>query len=418
MSAASSDVEAFTLLSLALAFIIVRIYVRWDLVGPKHFQLDDYLMPLAGLAFTGETIAAYLVVAQFDGLTNSYMTPEERAALDPKSKEYYDRIWGSKIQVIGWSLYVMVLWLVKFSLAGFYSRLTTGLMQFQSRVHIAYALLAVTYLATALSLILSCQPMRKFWQINPDPGNKCQPTISKVYVAVALTFDISTDLFLLSIPLPLLWRVNISMKRKISLMALFSGGVFVIAAGMIRAIVILTSGPDGAVSGSKWACRETFVSIVLSNLPIISPLIRTCANKIGLSVLFSSTGRPSRSHPLSSKRDTGHELRKRSEHSHPLSIPGTTAWDSDEHILAQQDGINTNSESSTYRNKHHGQRQSEENGFPKQITVVQETVIRNDPMTDQSIPSPGARDGEERHRSNSFSNFNSTITSGLPQHRW
>lgn len=44
-------------------------------------------------------------------------------------------------------------------------------MQFQTRVRIAYVLLAVTYLATGLTIVLSCQPMHKFWQINPDPGS-------------------------------------------------------------------------------------------------------------------------------------------------------------------------------------------------------------------------------------------------------
>lgn len=71
-----------------------------------------------------ETVAAYLVGAKFGGLTNSYMTPEERAELDPNSKEYYDRVWGSKIQVIGWSFYVFILWTIKFCLAFFYARLT------------------------------------------------------------------------------------------------------------------------------------------------------------------------------------------------------------------------------------------------------------------------------------------------------
>jgi hypothetical protein len=50
----AGNVEAWTLLSLALAIIILRISVRWKLVGPLNFQLDDYLMPLAGVCcFTG-----------------------------------------------------------------------------------------------------------------------------------------------------------------------------------------------------------------------------------------------------------------------------------------------------------------------------------------------------------------------------
>jgi hypothetical protein len=67
---------------------------------------------------------AYTVGALFQGLTNSYMTNEERASLSPDSVEYYNRQWGSKIQVAGWSLYVFNLWVVKSCFAIFFSRLT------------------------------------------------------------------------------------------------------------------------------------------------------------------------------------------------------------------------------------------------------------------------------------------------------
>ncbi|KAL2847618.1 hypothetical protein BJX68DRAFT_268014 [Aspergillus pseudodeflectus] len=301
--------ESWTLLALALALILLRIYVRWTQTGPGNFQLDDYLMPLAGAVFAVEVSLAYLVGAKYQGLTNSYMTDEQRAAIDPSSREYYNRVWGSKIQVAGWSLYAMVLWLVKFSLAVFYSRLTTGLNHLPSRVRIAYLLLGVSYLAVALTIILSCQPMHRFWQISPDPGNICQPACSKVYVLVVMIPNVLTDIYLMSIPLPLLWTVRIGIRRKVTLMALFSGAVFVIMAAIIRAVTILTAGADGAVSGSKWACRESFVSIIVSNLPIVQPLIRRGASKIGLSGLFSNSGGPSDYQgPSGRRRGESHQL--------------------------------------------------------------------------------------------------------------
>uniref|UniRef100_A0A093XC20 Rhodopsin domain-containing protein n=1 Tax=Talaromyces marneffei PM1 TaxID=1077442 RepID=A0A093XC20_TALMA len=329
MLATSRDIEAFVLLACAL---------------------HDYLMLLTGALFISETTLAYLVVANYDGLTNSYMTSEERAVLDPNSTEYYKRVSGSKIQVLGWSL--------------------TGLMQFDTRVRVAYIFLGVVYLATALSILLSCQPMHKFWQINPDPG------ISKVYILVGVVLNVFTDAFLLCIPLPLLWKVEIGLKRKISLMILFSGGIFIIAASIIRAAMVLSSGPDGAVQGSKWACRETFVSIAIANLPIIFPLIRTCANKIGLSALFSSSGRPSNSHPLSSKRASGRELPSRStKRHHPLSIPGSTEWDTEENIL-----VNTNHAHASINALENGSMKSGDNdkpnrgaGIMKEVTIVQES---------------------------------------------
>ncbi|RAL03259.1 uncharacterized protein BO80DRAFT_471038 [Aspergillus ibericus CBS 121593] len=346
---ANADTEAFTLLALGLLFIIVRVYVRWSQVGsPLNFAVDDYLMPLAGLVFTGETVAAHLVRSQFDGLTNSYMTDEQRAAVHPTSREYYNRVWGSKIQVIGWSLYAMILWLIKFCVAIYYSRLTTGLNHLPTRVRFAYILLGVTYLTVALTIILGCQPMRKNWQIYPNPGNICQPTNSTLSVLVVVIPNVITDLYLMSIPLPLLWAVKIPTRQKITLLGLFSSAAFIIMAGIIRAVTIMTSGPNGAVSGSQWACRETFVSIIVSNLPIIQPLIRRGAGMVGLSGLFSSRGQNSsykfrgESVPLGSRvtqTGTGTEMGKKSRTRTRVSVSmhdrgtGHGGWGSDEEGL-------------------------------------------------------------------------------------
>ena len=50
--AATDDftIEAFTLLALAIVTIAVRVVARCLTVGVKNFQLDDYLMPVAGVS--------------------------------------------------------------------------------------------------------------------------------------------------------------------------------------------------------------------------------------------------------------------------------------------------------------------------------------------------------------------------------
>jgi hypothetical protein len=113
-------------------------------VGFRQLQLDDYLMPVAGVSqaptlfFLGRSqhrltkqilaiidlVAAIYVVSAAHGLTNSYMTEEQRATLDPNSQEYADRVLGSKIQVFGWTFYTASLWCIKACVAVFYSRLT------------------------------------------------------------------------------------------------------------------------------------------------------------------------------------------------------------------------------------------------------------------------------------------------------
>ncbi|KXX80211.1 hypothetical protein MMYC01_204231 [Madurella mycetomatis] len=328
----AENIEAFTLLSLVVVIIALRVFVRWRNVGLRGLRLDDYLMPVAGILCIIDLIAAIYVVTKANGLTNSYMTDEQRASLSPDSQEYADRVLGSKIQVFGWTLYAASLWCIKVCVAVFYSRLTTKLAHLQIRVYVAYAFIGITWIVTTALLLFGCRPMSKYWQINPDPGI-CQPTNSKLYVLSVLIPDVFTDLYLLSIPLPLLWVINISLKKKLGLTALFSGVVFVIMAAIIRGVVILTSGPEGAVTGSEWAIREEFVSIVVSNMPILQSPIRAFCNKIGLGVLFSTQD----TNPTPFEGRTigggggGYPLRG------PKKNPNDTAaaWDSDERILCE-----------------------------------------------------------------------------------
>jgi hypothetical protein len=96
------------------------------------------------------------------------------------------------------------------------------------------------------------------------------------------------------------------------------------------------------VSGSEWAIREEFVSIVVSNLPILQGPIRTFCNKVGLGVLFST--HDTRSTPFEGRTIGGgggggsYPLRSHRSDKNKLSNGVTTAWDSDEQILGGDGG--------------------------------------------------------------------------------
>ena len=111
------------------------------------------------LLFTAEVVAAYLVGANFGGLTNSYMTAEERANLDVNSEEHYNRVMGSKVQVIGWSLYAAILWCLKVCVTALYGRLTYE-----------------TPTLTVVNSLLTCN--RQNWHLSPGDSRTagiCHP---------------------------------------------------------------------------------------------------------------------------------------------------------------------------------------------------------------------------------------------------
>ncbi|KAA8894764.1 hypothetical protein FN846DRAFT_900823 [Sphaerosporella brunnea] len=272
--------EAFALLGIAMFVMGLRTFARWSSVGIRNFAFDDYLMLFAGCVYGLDTAAAYMAETQFLGLANNNMNEAYRRGLRPQGLEWALRVHGSKTQLVGWNLYVLVLWSLKLCMAVFYSRLTEGLF-LNVRINIAYGAIGVTYVATVLSLLFGCYPLRKNWQIYPNPGNHCQPAISKVNLYVTVVLNVITDMYLLSIPLPLLWSLsNLTRRRKLLLIVMFSGGIFIMIAGILRCALILSNELIGPSSAATWALREIFVAVIVGNVPMIYPLFLRTFNKL------------------------------------------------------------------------------------------------------------------------------------------
>ncbi|KAK6850367.1 hypothetical protein PG987_000001, partial [Apiospora arundinis] len=206
-------IEAFALLGIGLAVIGLRTYWRLSTVGIRNLKADDYLMLLAAVVYSAETYLAYSVGKLWHGLANNGMTDDERRLLDPSSEEYRLRVGGSKTQIAGWSTYTFLLWVLKAAMCTFYIRLTAA-----------------------------CAPTGSYFMditTNQD-ADFCQPAISKVDIFVTVVLNVVTDLYLLTIPIPMLWQSSIKPVKKAALIVMFSGGVFVTAAGVLRCVLIIT----------------------------------------------------------------------------------------------------------------------------------------------------------------------------------
>ncbi|KAH7112389.1 hypothetical protein EDB81DRAFT_848883 [Dactylonectria macrodidyma] len=266
--------EAFTLLALGIFFIGLRTYARAKHQGIRNLKIDDYLMILVAIPYTTEILLAYTVGARFYGLANNSMTEEQRAALPPESNEYNWRVNGSKIQIAGWAVYTSVLWLIKSAICAFYIRLTSGLAEYRVRIKIGFILIAATYFAIMASIFFGCRPFHKLWQIQPDPGNFCQPASSKLLIFLVVTLNIITDIYLMIIPIPVLWKAKVPRLKKVMLVLLFSGGIFVMVAGILRCILILKNPTTGPQQAASWAVRESFVAVVTSSIPMVWVWVR------------------------------------------------------------------------------------------------------------------------------------------------
>lgn len=66
--------------------------------------------------------------------------------------------------------------------------------------------------------------------------------------------NVLTDLYLISIPVPMLWQSSLKPAKKFGLIILFSGGLFVVACAILRCALIVTVSHLADISFvSTWA---------------------------------------------------------------------------------------------------------------------------------------------------------------------
>jgi hypothetical protein len=76
---------------------------------------------------------------------------------------------------------------------------------------------------------------------------------------------------MLAIPVPMLWKLQVPLSKKLAIGAVLSSGLFVISAAIVRAALTLGATPSG-LNVNRWGVRETFVGILTVNLPVLRPM--------------------------------------------------------------------------------------------------------------------------------------------------
>ncbi|TGZ79452.1 hypothetical protein EX30DRAFT_308781, partial [Ascodesmis nigricans] len=257
-------IESWTLFGCGCMIVFFRLFARWRVVGFANFCLDDYLMVLA-LTFDAalNTLAHFMMQV---GVTNSKIDMATREALTEAEK--IQRATGSKIWMSGWCTYAAVVWTLKFCMVIFFNRVMNSLHR-QNLIRWAFWITGISGICVYMVFWLTCTPTYKLFQSWPYPGARCEAETPVFYIST-LCFNVASDIYIISIPLPVLWSARLPPRRKFMILLLFGGGFFVIIAAILRCVLGLTS--PVATTTAQWACRETFVAIVIGNAPMIKPL--------------------------------------------------------------------------------------------------------------------------------------------------
>ncbi|KAJ4010185.1 hypothetical protein NW752_009368 [Fusarium irregulare] len=182
--------------------------------------------------------------------------------------EIAKREFGSKCLLAGWNFYVTLIFCLKGVMLCLYDRMTLGLWQRKIVIWTQVGTI-LAYLSVLAAIWGHCTPVEKNWQIYPNPGDAC--TLAVANYLTLVVFNVVTDIFIVAIPVPLLWAVKLSVKRKMLIGVLLCSGVFIIIATLLRCIFSLQD-INGINTSTIWAIRETFVAIIAVNAAAIKPL--------------------------------------------------------------------------------------------------------------------------------------------------
>ncbi|KAJ4300007.1 hypothetical protein N0V90_005255 [Kalmusia sp. IMI 367209] len=195
---------------------------------------------------------------------------------------------------------------VKISIAFSLLRLTAT----KSQAHFLWGavvfIVAIT-IASAGTLIFQCVPVEAAWDssLRPAPvgtgdAHCFSNTTFRDLGLVNSIFKIVTDILFATLPIPLVWKLQINIRTKISLIVVLSLGWFACAAAIVKAAQQWTvlEDPEWTIHDSfnVWNYIELTIGIVAASLPALKPLFNWALNTaraISSGGRTKATGRPS-----------------------------------------------------------------------------------------------------------------------------
>lgn len=166
-----------------------------------------------------------------------------------------------------------VQWGTKVCLLVLYWRLTQNLTQ-NLVVKLVSAYVAATYVVMEILYFgYWCRPFHDYWQ---TPTSNTQCTTALHHLILNLAFNMSSDLMIMSIPIPMILKAHMDLKRKVLLVFPFSLGIFTIACAIASKHLSFTQ-PFSA-DWVFWYTRESSTAMLVVNTPYTWPLIRRIFN--------------------------------------------------------------------------------------------------------------------------------------------
>lgn len=256
--------ESWTWYAVTWLVVIARVFSRKLLVGSyKQMQVEDILMLIAMLTDTVLIVAMNIVA----DTSSNLIDPADTTVLD--AANIAQREYGSKMVLVVEQMQCVTIWLVKACLLLMYSRLTMNLKQRVAVKAVAIYAIVGFVVMEILYLAVWCRPFNQYWAV---PPNNVQCSAATNHLITNLVLNISSDIMIMLIPMPILLQSSLPLKKKLILSAIFLLGCFTILSALLSKYYSFTE-PFGS-SWTFWYIRESSTALITANLPATWTLIR------------------------------------------------------------------------------------------------------------------------------------------------
>ncbi|KAF4555696.1 Hypothetical protein D9617_2g056590 [Elsinoe fawcettii] len=257
--------ETYSLYGVGIAIIVLRLYERTRRAkGVRKLQIEDWIaFQLIGW-FTLLTVTLNKAIG---GGGSNFMTPEEEAALTPSIIK--ERVVGSKYVLASEFGMIFTIWSCKAIMLLVYKRLTSGLKQERYILGVSIWV-GIGFVATILALFLNCRPFSGYWSV-PAIQSQCWSYYNFSYVEAV--FNITADIAVLLVGMPLIINVQRPWQQKVPLILIFGMGLFVIAAAITNKLYAFLPWLL-SYNYALWYMREAAVSVYVTNLPALWSIVR------------------------------------------------------------------------------------------------------------------------------------------------
>ncbi|CAL3967960.1 unnamed protein product [Diplocarpon coronariae] len=249
---------------LAVAIVAVRMFVRAMML--KAVGKDDWLILGAVICGIG-VFACYIgECANGKGMHTASLRPREIVMI------LHWQYFHSVIVTVGISL-------VKLSVAFFLLRLVPA-KSYRIFLYCVVAFLVAFTFSSAGTILFSCIPIRANWDRAGEPDAKCFSTNTFTYIGMSNSVvNILTDVLFASLPIPIVWNLQVNIRTKISLIMIMSLGYFACACSIVKTKIQANvfNDRDSYRNDSYfvWNSLELYIGILAASLPTLRALFKS-----------------------------------------------------------------------------------------------------------------------------------------------